>query len=121
MSRKPKIICITLGIIFFIIGMLQFNQVDYELWLSIYSIASALSFAVAFDKLHKSVVIAAMIAYFVGAIAQWPEKFVGFSFLDQSIYAEQARESIGLFFCFLSTAYFVYLVVKKRSVNNVSD
>jgi membrane-bound ClpP family serine protease len=113
MSRIPKIICISLSIIFIIIGFLQFDQPDFELWISIYLIASAISLAVAFNKLNKSVVIAATIAYLIGAIAQWPPRYEGF--FNDTIYAEQARESVGLFFCFLATSYYVYLVINKRS------
>jgi len=113
MSRIPKIICISLAIAFIVIATFQFNQPDFELWISIYFTASVIAVMVAFDRLNKSVVIAAMIAFFVGAVAQWPPEFTGFS--NDGIYAEQARESAGLFFCFLSMAYFVFLVVKKRS------
>jgi branched-subunit amino acid ABC-type transport system permease component len=113
MSRIPKFFCISLSIIFIIIGILQFDQPDFELWISIYLIAAAISLAVAFNKLSKSVLIAASIAYLVGAIAQWPPRYEGF--FNNSLLAEQARESAGLFFCFLATAYYVFLVIKKRS------
>lgn len=115
MNKIPKIICISLSLVFIVIALLQYKQPDFELWLSIYLIAAAISLAVAFDKLSKSVVIAAMIAYLIGAIAQWPPRFEGFSDAGGSIYAEQAREAAGLFFCFLANAFYVYLVIKKRS------
>jgi hypothetical protein len=83
------------------------------LWISIYFIAAAISFAVAYNKLSTSVVITAMIAYLVGAIAQWPPTFTGI--FGNSAYTELALESAGLFFCFLAMAYYVYLVIRKRS------
>lgn len=115
MSRTPKIICIALAIVFIVIAAFQFDQPDFELWISIYFVASFIAVMVAFDQLSKSVVIAAMIAFFVGAVAQWPAEYEGFT--NGGIYAEQACESAGLFFCFASMSYFVFLVVKKRSRN----
>lgn len=113
MDRIPKLISLTLSVIFLAIGALHFSETDFELWISIYIAAAFISIMVAFNRLSKSVVIAAMIAYLVGSIAQWPALFTGFA--GPGIYSEQARESAGLFFCFLAMSFFVFLVVKKRS------
>ncbi|MGK7397913.1 MAG: transmembrane 220 family protein [Candidatus Cyclobacteriaceae bacterium M3_2C_046] len=115
MATIPKIISIIIGILFLFFAAFQYNDPDAMLWIGIYGIAGLIGLAVAFDKLSKSVVIAALLAYLIGAIAQWPQKYEGITFsMSQSIYIEQARESLGLMLCFLAMVYFLILVIRKR-------
>ena len=117
MGKTAKIICFVLGFLFISFAVFQYNDPDGLLWSVVYGVASAISFAVAFNKLSKIVVLGALMAYLIGAIAQWPPEFEGFLLtpMSTSIYVEQARESVGLFICSLAMAYYLYLVVVVRS------
>lgn len=119
MNKVPKIICIVISVIFFIFTALQYNDPDYLLWMGVYGIAAVLSLAVAFNKVSSSVVIAAMIAYLIGAVSLWPPDYSGFSVSAGGFeFQEQVGEAAGLFICFIATVYFLVVVIKKRSSKN---
>ena len=116
MSKSAKIICFVLGILFISFAAFQYDDPDGLLWMGVYGVAGAISFAVAYNKLSKSVIIGALLAYLVGAIAQWPPQYEGLMLkMSESIYVEQAREALGLFICSLAMGYYLYLVVVVRS------
>ena len=118
MKPLVKISSILLGALFLLFAIFQYNDQDGLLWMGIYGIASAISFGVAFNRVIMPILIAAAVAYLVGAVAQWPPVFEGFGETMNSLNVELARESAGLFLCFLVMLlyiYWVYLVRIKKA------
>mgnify|MGYP002395620532 CR=1 FL=1 len=100
--------------IFLLFAIFQLNDQDGELWMGIYGIAAAISIGIAFNRVIMPIVIAAAVAYLVGAIAQWPPKFEGFGDTMNKLNVELARESAGLFLCFLIMLFYMYWVYQVR-------
>ena len=118
MKSGVKFSSLLLGALFLLFAIFQYNDPDGVLWMGIYGIAAAISVGVAFNRVIMPILIAAGVAYLVGAIAQWPPVFEGFGDTMHSLNVELARESAGLFLCFLVMLLYIYWVYQVRFKKN---
>lgn len=100
-----KFIYIFLGIIFTLSALVQFNDPDPLVWITIYGVAALVSFLGIKHIVPWWVYLVLSIAYLVGSIDQWPPHFEGIFFNElakmRNMNIEEARESLGLAICFV--------------------
>ncbi|MCJ8166719.1 transmembrane 220 family protein [Pontibacter sp. E15-1] len=107
-----KIVGIFFGVLFLTFVVMQYNDPDPAIWMTIYGIAAALNFMAAFRTPRQSIFLLAAAVYIAGGIYMWPARFEGVSIGAGDINnIEEARESLGLFLCSLS--FMVYIVLAK--------
>ena len=97
MNILLKVLGITFGILFIFGAIVQYNDPDPFLWICIYCIASAVSFASAFNKVPYKLLLILGGAFLMGFIIAYPESFEGFEIGKGDIKnVEEAREAYGL-------------------------
>lgn len=105
---------IVLGLCFVGFAVVQYNDPDPALWVTIYGIAAALSIAAGFGKVSNTVLAVACVIFAVGVIYWWPEQYegVGDSMRDATTglllkNVEEGRESLGMALCSIAMLSFV--------------
>lgn len=111
-----KILGVFFGLVFISFAVVQYNDPDPALWVTIYGIAAALSIAAGFGKISDTVLAVACVIFAVGVIYWWPEQFegVGDSMRDATTgllirNVEEGRESLGLALCSIAMVSFILL------------
>lgn len=95
-----------LAIVFIGFALLQINDPDPILWVFIYFTAVYTHFQAYRQRIRLSVTAIFCIAYLLGAIYLFPERFEGFAGkMESRPWVEEARESVGLFICFFTGMY----------------
>lgn len=116
-----RILSYVFGIVFSLFAIVQFNDPDFLIWVCLYMIAAIQSFVYTHTKPNKWIIGILAIIYLIGAIELFPPS------IDQWISAEEeaqslgmtlpgieeARESMGLFICFLAMSFF-WLKAKRQ-------
>lgn len=104
-----------LAFIFLVFGILQYNDPDPYIWMPVYGIAALISFGMAFNRINTTILIVAMILYFIGAVYMWPSSYEGIVLdMGYKVEIEEARESLGLLICGLTMGYYIF-VLKRRN------
>lgn len=116
MITFKRILGIVLGLCFVGFAVVQYNDPDPLLWMTIYLTAAVLSVAAGFGKVSNTVLTVACIVYAVGVVFWWPEQFegVGDSMRDATTglllkNVEEGRESLGLAMCSIAMLSFILL------------
>ncbi|WP_245539627.1 transmembrane 220 family protein [Pontibacter roseus] len=103
------------GICFIVFASLQYNDPDPALWIATYLAAAVISFLVVFARVGRVLLLIACIAYAIGAVYFWPERWEGIAIGGGDIRnIEEARESLGLALC--SLAMLAYLLLDRSSL-----
>lgn len=121
-SRTARIIGIIFTIVFILFAVVQLNDPDPEIWAPIYLYAAVVCGLVAANKLYPALFVLGMIGYFAGAIylfppnvGEWINAEEQAKSLKMSVpFQEEARESLGLFICFLVMTYFLFFSIRKK-------
>jgi len=115
-----KILGVFFGVVFISFAVVQYNDPDPMVWITIYLMAAVLCIGAGFGKVGNAVLVAAFVLYAIGVIYWWPERFegVGDSMRDANTGAllknvEEGRESLGLAMC--SIAFLGLALVAKFS------
>ncbi|MCG8310943.1 MAG: transmembrane 220 family protein [Cytophagales bacterium] len=109
-----RIISYFLGIIFTLFAAVQFNDPDVWLWVPAYLLPAAIAFAFPHISLRKNYLVLLAIIYLIAAIALFPPSVTDWISAEEEAKSlgmklpgiEEARESAGLFICFLAIAFF---------------
>jgi len=110
-----------LGFIFTLFALVQFNDPDFLIWVCLYMLAAIQSFTFTHRKPNKWLLPALTIVYLIGTIALFPPSIGDWISAEEEAQSlgmklpgiEEARESMGLFICFLAMAFFWYKATKK--------
>lgn len=107
-----------LGICFIVFAAMQYNDPDAVVWIAVYLLAAVFSFLVAFNRINQALLVSAFVAYAVGAIYFWPEKWEGIAIGGGDIKnIEEARESLGLALVSLAMLLFAFFVRSKARLH----
>ena len=109
-----RVLSTVIGIIFVLFALVQLNDPDFYIWVGAYMIPATLAFVFTYRKQNKTFLAVLAIIYLVAAIALFPpsmsewisaeEEAKSLGMMLPSI--EEARESMGLFLCFIAIAFF---------------
>jgi len=116
-----RIFSYSVGVLFTLFAIVQFNDPDFLIWVGLYMIAAAQSFIFTHRKPNKWLLPILTITYLVGAIALFPPSIGDWISAEEEAQTlgmrlpgiEEARESMGLFMCFLAMAFFWFKAKQK--------
>lgn len=116
MKKGYRYTAFTLGLMFLIFAVLQYNDPDPEVWIAIYGATAFICFAVFRGWINLIVKGILLVAYIIGAVYLWPGTFEGIT-LDMGYKPEieEARESLGLIICGLAMVFFLIVGRNKNS------
>ncbi len=103
-------IAVVLGLVFLLFAYFQLDDADFYLWVPIYALAAAFSFAVYARKANRALLLVAAVIAFIGAFVYFPETYHGVAEFERYREVEYARESFGLSIIGLSMLYYYFLV-----------
>jgi len=109
-----RIISYIIGIIFVLFAVVQLNDPDFMIWVAAYMIPATLAFVFPHKKQNRIFLGILALIYLVAAISLFPpsiSKWISVEEEAQSLGMklpgiEEARESMGLFICFLAISFF---------------
>jgi len=110
-----RVVSLILGLIFILFAYFQLNDLDPALWVPVYMVAAGICIASWFKFRNLWLSSGVAIAYIIGVILYWPEKWEGVS-LDggYTINIEEARESLGLAICAVAMIYLAIVAYRER-------
>ncbi len=104
-----------MAILFVIAAIVQYNDPDAALWYFIYGIAALASILFYLNRLHFALALVLGIAYIIGAIFLWPEKWEGLSIGEGNIdNIERGREALGL----LITGLIMFMYALRKRISS---
>lgn len=111
-----RIVALIFTVLAVISAVLQYNDPDALLWMTIYGLAAVLSILF-FRGLRNTILYGAVfIIYLAGAIYLWPEEYKGVTMsMDYAPEVELARESFGLAVC--AFAFLLYLIFSYKDLS----
>lgn len=117
MNKISTYSCLILAHIFTVFAAVQYNDPDPEVWIPIYMIAAILCVASIFVQVNKILLSVTIVAYMLGCIYLFPEKYQGVSMpMNERVPAiELARESLGLLICAIACCWLLFLSNVKRA------
>lgn len=115
-----KIITGILILMFLVFALVQINDPDPMVWITIYLMMSVISGAAFLGKLNRYIPIMALIICVAMMINLWPGLMQWLASADrrlifddiakmQNIYIEEAREFFGLLICMAALLYFLLI------------
>jgi hypothetical protein len=115
-----RMLSYTIGIVFVLFALVQLNDPDFMLWVGAYMIPATLAFVFTHRKQNKLVLGIMAIMYLVAAIALFPPSIADWISAEEKSQSlgmtlpgiEEARESMGLFLCFIAIAFFWFKTKK---------
>ncbi len=108
------------GILCLVSAVLQYNDPDPMVWISIYVIIAAISFAFALGKVKAVVPLLAGVIAILGCWYTFPEQFQGFTIGEGDIKnIEEGRESIGLLIVALVMFVFAFWTRFSKNTSKV--
>lgn len=108
-----KSIGIILALLLISFAVMQYNDPDPAVWISIYIAAAALTLLATYGKVPVFVLALACAASLLGAIYVWPEKYEGLEVGGGDIKnIEEAREALGLLL--IGLVFFFYAIMPGR-------
>lgn len=114
-----RILGIVLTLVFVAFAVVQYNDPDPIVWIAIYAAMAGMCAASCFKRLPYLVSLLPMLAAILGAVALWPDEFIGLDGkMDSRPNVELARESLGLVICALACAYVCWRSWVRRSPAN---
>lgn len=119
MKTILKYIPILFTLIFTLFVVVQYNDPDPEVWMSIYGFAVICSLLTFFHKINKMILLVAIVFYAAGCFYLFPPSFEG---VGDSMHCtpnvELARESLGLLICSLAMLFLFFQVRKQDKQQN---
>ena len=123
-----KIITGMLILLFLVFALVQVNDPDPMVWITIYLMMAAISGAAFLGKLNRYIPIMALIVCIAMMINLWPGLMQWMASADrrlifddiakmQNIYIEEAREFFGLLICSASLFYF-FLITRRPQLQD---
>jgi len=107
MKTLFKVLGIIFGVLFIFGAIVQYNDPDPLLWITLYSLAALASFGFAANKTPKKVLLSLGALFLIGFFMVYPETFEGFEIGQGDIKnIEEAREAFGLLL--MATVMFVF-------------
>lgn len=114
-SKPIRYTALFLAFIFIVFGIFQYNDPDPLIWMPIYGIAALISIGIVINRINITVLIVAMILYFIGAVYMWPSSYEGITLdMGYKIEIEEVRESLGLFICGLAMAFYTFVYYRRN-------
>jgi len=109
-----RIISYFLGIIFTLFAFVQFNDPDFLIWVGAYMLTATVAFVFPHRKMNSHILLGMAIIYLITAIALFPPSIGEWISAEEEASSlgmklpgiEKARESMGLFICFLTIAFY---------------
>ncbi len=117
MKNTTRYFAILMAFIFISFAVVQYNDPDPALWVSIYAVAALLSLGLLTKKIPFFVFLGSAVAYSVLAFLFLPREWHGLLVREEFITdIELARESLGLGICALTMLYYAWLSYKLRAI-----
>jgi hypothetical protein len=109
-----RIFSYILGIVFILFALVQLNDPDMPIWVLAYMIPATVAFVLPNRKINPWLLLGLAAIYLVFAILLFPPSFNDWIYAEEKAKSlgmtlpgvEEARESMGLFICFLSMIFF---------------
>ena len=109
-----RIFSYLLGIIFTLFALVQLNDPDFVVWIGVYLIPAIVAFMFPHKKLNRSLLLVLALIYLFAAVVLFPPSIRDWISAEEEAKSlgmklpgiEEARESMGLFICFLAIALF---------------
>ena len=109
-----RIFTYSLGLIFTLFAIVQFNDPDFWVWVPVYLLPAGISVVYTHKKPQKMYLGILAIIYLIAAISLFPPSINEWISAEEEAQSmgmklpgiEEARESMGLFICFLAMAFF---------------
>ena len=116
-----RIFSYILGIIFTLFALVQFNDPDFMIWVVAYMLTASVAFIYPHKKPNKYLLLGLAAIYFIAAILLFPPSISEWISAEEEAQSlgmklpgiEEARESLGLFICFLAITFFGYKTPRK--------
>ncbi len=117
MKTILKYIPIFLAVLFTLFVVVQYNDPDPEVWMSIYGFAVICSLLVFFNKINKMILVVAIVFYAAGCFYLFPPSFEGVgTSMKCTPNVELARESLGLLICSFAMLFLFFQVRRQDKV-----
>jgi hypothetical protein len=114
-TRTHQIISGILALLFLSFAVVQVNDPDPAIWITIYALSAGFCVWNIFRKVPSALSFAAVIACAVFAVLLWPEEYQGLAGkMDSRPGVEYARESLGLVICGVGMIYVGWRGLRKR-------
>ena len=109
-----RIFSYSLGIIFTLFALVQFNDPDFLIWVVAYLLTATIAFVFPHRKINSYFLLGIAIIYLIIAITLFPPSIREWISAEEEASSlgmklpgiEEARESMGLFICFLTTIFY---------------
>lgn len=109
-----RILSYIIGVIFTLFAIVQFNDPDSALWVLAYLLPAVIAFVYPHKKPGKLILLILALAYLVGAVILFPPSLSSWLSAEEQSKSlgmtlpgiEEARESMGLFLCFLALGFY---------------
>ncbi len=97
MNTVFKVMALIFALLFIWAAAVQYNDPDTLIWVLVYGLASLFSVLFLVKRLSFPLALGAALAYLVGTVYVWPDKFEGFAIgAGDIINIERGREAFGL-------------------------
>lgn len=108
-----RIFTYLLGLIFILFSLVQLNDPDPVIWVIIYLVPAIISFLFTHRKVNRFMLFLLCLIYLIAAIYLFPPSISDWIHAEDKAQSlgmklpgiEKARESMGLFICFLSLLF----------------
>ncbi|MEM7039491.1 MAG: transmembrane 220 family protein [Bacteroidota bacterium] len=115
-TKTHRIICIILAQLYTVFAVVQFNDPDPLIWVTIYCLTAASMIFNIYKPIPPAMNGALIIGCIVGAILLWPEEYQGLTGkMESRPGVELARESLGLITCGLGLGYLTWRGFRKKA------
>jgi hypothetical protein len=109
-----RIFSYIIGIIFVLFALVQLNDPDFVIWVVAYMIPAIIAFMFPHKKQNRMFLVILALAYLIVAISLFPPSISNWISAEEESKSlgmklpgiEEARESMGLFICFLAILFF---------------
>ena len=110
-----------LGIVFTLFAVVQFNDPDYIIWICLYLIPAAVALTFTHRKPNKWLLLILAISFLIGSVELFPPSIKDWISAEEEAQSlgmklpgiEEARESLGLFICFIAMTFFWFKAKQK--------
>lgn len=118
-----KYLYLVLTIIFVLFAVLQYNDPDPEIWVSLYGYAAVISFFMFIGKMtNPAWAIIGVLLFVITAIQDWPSTFKGMenamTIMRPEI--ERARETSGMLICATTMVFYIIVIINRKKKKSAS-
>jgi hypothetical protein len=119
-----RFLALFFAVMFILFAIVQYNDPDPAFWMAIYGYAALVSLMFFLRRFSLQATALGAIAYFILAIYYFPSNVGDWIHAEEQAkslqmtlpFQEEARESIGLFICFIVMALYIFFIgmLRKR-------